>query len=349
MKIGADSEISTIIDVIPDLVEMEGASFLADGIYLGCPEIRTGQVRFKRLKLSQNTFVGNHAFIPAGQTLPPDILIGVSTVADGSQIQPGTSWFGHPPFELYRSAQSDIDPSLTSRPTPIRYWNRVAWELLRIAVPLGPAFASITWTTGVLELLQRWPLTEAIFLGVPLLSMALASSLVSVALALKWLFLGRVRPGEHGLWSCWCSRWDFHYVLWSEWARPVLAPLEGSLLLNPVLRLLGMKIGRGVVLGTGFSQVVDPDMLHLDDGATVSAMFQAHTFEDRVLKIDHIRVGPNSNLGAASVVLFGAAIGDSAKVAAHGVVMKYELLNPGLVYEGVPTHEVCDRSLGVGE
>ena len=36
--------------------------------------------------------------------------------------------------------------------------------------------------------------------------------------------------------------------------------LEGTLLLSCYLRAMGMKIGRRVVLGTGFSQVVDPDM-----------------------------------------------------------------------------------------
>ena len=52
------------------------------------------------------------------------------------------------------------------------------------------------------------------------------------AVLLKWALLGKVKPGMHALWSCWCSRWDFHYVLWGEWARPLLNALEGTLLLN---------------------------------------------------------------------------------------------------------------------
>ena len=149
--------------------------------------------------------------------------------------------------------------------------------------------------------------------------------------------LGRVKPGSHALWSCWCSRWDFLYVAWRVWARASLASLEGSLLLNAWLRCMGVSIGKRVALGPGFSQVIDPDMLHFDDDASVSAMFQAHTFEDRLLKIDHVRVGRGATLSHATVPLYGADIGAGTVVAAHSVVMKHEHLLPGLCYQGAPT------------
>ncbi len=103
------------------------------------------------------------------------------------------------------------------------------------------------------------------------------------------------------------------------------------------LRAMGMRIGRGVVLGPGFAQVVDPDMIAIEDGATVSAQFQAHTFEDRVLKIDRIRIGRHATLGSDTVPLYGAVIGERAQVAPHSVVMKRERLLPGVRYGGAPT------------
>ena len=140
----------------------------------------------------------------------------------------------------------------------------------------------------------------------------------------KWLLLGRVRPGQHALWSCWANRWDFHYVVWERYGRGLLQLLEGTLLLPWFLRSLGMRIGRGVVLGDGFAQVVDPDMLQFDDGATVHALFQAHSFEDRVLKIDRVRIGAGATVARGTVILYGADVGDGAHVAPHGVVMKHE-------------------------
>jgi non-ribosomal peptide synthetase-like protein len=178
----------------------------------------------------------------------------------------------------------------------------------------------------------------------PLTTFAAAAFLCMFVLALKWLLLGRVRPGQHALWSCWCSRWDFLYVAWGQLARRSLQKLEGTLLLSCYLRAMGMKIGRRVVLGTGFSQVVDPDMIEIGDGATVNAMFQAHTFEDRVLKTDRVVIDDHATLGGASVPLYGAHIGEGAKVAAHSVIMKREHLLPGIHYEGAPTRARTTRT-----
>ena len=99
---------------------------------------------------------------------------------------------------------------------------------------------------------------------------------------------------------------------------------------------MGMSIGRRVLLGPGFAQIVDPDMIAIGDGATVHAMFQAHTFEDRVLKIDRVRIGRSATVAPGAVPLYGTSVGEGAAVAAHSVVMKGESLAPYTVYEGAP-------------
>ena len=167
----------------------------------------------------------------------------------------------------------------------------------------------------------------------------------AIVLAMKWLLLGRVRPGEHALWSCWCSRWDFHYTLWDRLATPVLAKLEGTLLLAWYLRATGMRIGKRVVLGPGFAQVVDPDMIQIDDDATVHALFQAHTFEDRLLKIDRVRIRARATVGSGAVVFYGVDIGEGASVAPQSVIMKRERLAAGGHYEGCPSQRTAAREL----
>lgn len=337
MKVGRGCEISTIIDVVPELVEIGPETFFADGIYLGGPRIHRGTVTLARTVLRKGTFVGNHAVIPSGQDLPADILLGVCTVADDQTIRPGTSWFGLPPFELPQREIVECDRSLTYQPSAIRYVNRLAWETLRFALPILPAFVLLFWIRAMDEFALSEPLPRFLLTTAPLLTFAAGAIMCFSVLALKWLLLGRVKPGTHPLWSCWCSRWDLLYVAWSLYARGALVSLEGTLLLNVFLRLVGMRIGKRVVLGSGFAQVVDPDMLEIQDDATVHAMFQAHTFEDRVLKIDRVVVRRGATVGCATVPLYGADIGGNTHVAAHSVVMKRERLLPGIRYEGAPT------------
>ncbi|WP_410616674.1 amino acid adenylation domain-containing protein [Amycolatopsis sp. lyj-109] len=339
MKVGRGCEISTIIDVVPELVEIGPDTFFADGIYLGGPRIQQGTVTFAKVRLGHDTFLGNHAVIPAGQRLPPDILIGVCTVADDRIMRPGTSWFGHPPMLLPRREIVETDRSLTHDPSFARVVTRVFWEWLRFALPVVPLAVMTAWFAGIAYAAKVLPLALLVFPGAALVTLATLALPCLIVFALKWGLLGRVKPGVHPLWSCWCSRWDFLYVAWGFIAGGVLSALEGTLMLPLYLRRIGMDIGKRVVLGEGFAQVVDPDMLHFGDGATVSAMFQAHTFEDRVLKIDHVYVGAHSTLAHGTVPLYGAEIGEHAHVAPHSVIMKQEHLLPRLRYAGVPTTE----------
>ena len=78
-------------------------------------------------------------------------------------------------------------------------------------------------------------------------------------------------------------------------------------------------------------------MIRIDDDATVHALFQAHTFEDRMLKIDRVRVRARATVGCGSVLFYGVDVGEDATVAAQSVIMKQERLAPRQRYEGCPS------------
>lgn len=346
MKIGAGCEFSTVIDVTPEFVTVGAGSFFADGIYVGGPRVHRGTVTLARTEFGRGTFLGNHAVIPAGQKLPGDLLLGVCTVADGELMQrPGTAWFGQPPFELPKREVIACDAALTHRPSGLRFANRVFWESLRFTMHIPPLAAAFAWYGFLAEAQARTGRAAFLFGMVPAASFGAAGALCLLVLALKWVLLGRVSPGTHPLWSCWCSRWDYLYTAWAFFTGGALVSLEGTLLLNWYLRAAGVKLGRRVILGPGFSQVVDPDMLAVGDDATVNCILQAHTFEDRVLKIGKVEIGAGATLGDNSVPLYGAEIGAGAHVAAHSVVMKNEHLPAGGRYAGAPC-VVCGQGAG---
>jgi len=336
MNVGRGCEISTITGVIPELVTIEGPSFLADGIYLGEPVVHRGTVRAGTVDLARNTFLGNHVVLPPDTVLAQDVLLGVCTVADPTMNRADSAWFGHPAFALPRREIVTADRSMTHDPSAVRWLVRATWEFARFLLPLPPVFAALWWFSLIgpryLTGGSIWPQWGVIIIVTSSFAIAFAAAIV----ALKWVLLGRVKPGQHPLWSGWCSRWDFLYVAWGFYARSILAPFEGTLALPWYLRAMGASIGRRTVLGGGFTQVVDPDMLRIEDEATVSCMFQAHSFEDRVLKIDRVRIGKQSTVRHAAVLLYGADIGDRTDVAPHSVVMKQEVLLPDRRYEGCP-------------
>ena len=181
----------------------------------------------------------------------------------------------------------------------------------------------------------------ALHLGLlPLAALGTGVFLCVLTLATKWLLLGRMREERHVFWSCWCSRWDFLFEVWSAYARPVIEAFEGTPFVAWWLRAMGARIGRRVVLGTSLAHVVDPDMIDIDDDATVSCHLQLHSFEDRVLKIGRSHIGAGSTVAAGALLLYGARIEPGAHVAEQSVVMKHEHLLRGQAYEGVPTRPV---------
>jgi carbonic anhydrase/acetyltransferase-like protein (isoleucine patch superfamily) len=86
--------------------------------------------------------------------------------------------------------------------------------------------------------------------------------------------------------------------------------------------------------------VADPDLLEFEDGATVTGLNQAHTFEDRVLKMDVVTVRAGATVGRAALMLYGADIGTRTHVMPQSVVMKRERLLPDRSYAGCPTRPV---------
>lgn len=337
MRIGRDCEISTITDVVPETISIGGGSFFADGIYLGGPVIHRGTVTIGATSLGRGTFLGNHVVIPSGAQLPEDLFIGVCTVADDSKTRPGTSWFGLPPLELPKRDVVDVDPRLTHRPGFVRYVDRLFWESLRFTLPIFPILVGSLWLWGF-SLVDAGPFTRALVIA-PIVTLAALLVECLAVVALKWILLGRARSGQHPLWSCWCSRWDFLYVVWQFYALRPLAALEGTLYLSAYLRAMGAKVGKRVVLGPGMGQVADPDMIIIEDDATVCANYQAHSFEDRVLKLAPVIVRRGATVGESAVVFYGAEIGENAWVTPNSVVMKNERLDADSTYSGCPVRE----------
>ena len=336
-RIGRGCEISTVTDVIPSSVAIGRETFFADGIYLGGPRLHAGTAQVEPVALAESCFVGNHAVLPSGTHLARGTLVGISTRADALPHEPDASWFGHPPFRLPNREIVAMPRELTHEPPAVRRLNRWMWEVARFALPIGPVFVGLAWFRA-LELAE--PALDPVafrLLALPIATLAALAALALSIVAMKWILIGRVKPGTHALWSCWCSRWDFLYVAWGMWASMPLTFLEGTLLLPMYLRMMGCRIGRRALLGGGFAHVVDPDMLRFGDDVTVDALFQAHTFEDRVLKVDHVHLRDGCTIGSNSVLLYGADVGPRAVVAPHSVVMKREVLPGGARYEGAPT------------
>lgn len=67
---------------------------------------------------------------------------------------------------------------------------------------------------------------------------------VLMAIAFKWIILGRLRPGTYPLWGLMYIRWWTTRAVFSQISTSILPVIKGTWMLNMFMRAMGAKIGR---------------------------------------------------------------------------------------------------------
>ncbi len=211
----------------------------------------------------------------------------------------------------------------------VRTAGAVQFSLLDLVmIPwLAPTAAMIVLlTTRGLSLFQLIAGMAAALAAGPLIALLLPP-------AVKWLLLGRVKPGRYPLWGWFFCRW---WLVKKVMHGAPLDYLAGSPLLAPYLRLLGARIGRGCHLGSARIDV--PDMIEIGDGASIGydADLAASHVEDGCLHVRPLRVGAGAYVGANAAVQGGGVVGDGARVAEQSLVAEGQTIPGGETWAGSP-------------
>lgn len=338
-RVGRDAEISTAQGLIPDLLTLGDETFVADAVLLGDEQIDGGWMTLRPTVIARRSFVGNGAYLPDGTTLPENVLIGVhSRVPDNARIRPGDTWLGSPPINLPAREQTCGFPEeLTFRPSRMRRLGRGLVEAFRIITPHAAVIA-----VGYTVVLNVMPLAEAGRWGAVAWTLNTAGLLYGLGTflfvaILKWLILGRYDKQAQPMWTpfVWLSEGITN--LYEGITVPnFMRYLRGTPWLPAAFNLLGSRIGRGVYLDT--TDFTEFDCVHIGDYSELNALTcpQTHLFEDRVMKIDHVRIGRQVTLGPRSSVLYSATVGDNARLGPLTLVMKGESIPAGSHWRGCP-------------
>lgn len=332
-RIGPDVEASTVV-LIPGFVSVGRGAFLADDALVGGYELGGGWLRVEHVSVGKGAFVGNSGMAAPGRKVPKRALVAVLSAAPRrGTAKVGTSWLGSPPQRLRR----DVDAGDTSRthspPTRLRVARGVI-EAGRVLALWAHAALLLGVVALALALVDRGP-GWALLTG-PALVLAGALAAAVAALA-KWALVGRLGTSEHPLWSSFVWRNELADTFVEVLAAPWFARgATGTAALVLWLRTMGARIGRGVWCETYW--LPEADLIELGDGATVGrgCVVQTHLFHDRVLAMDHVRIGRGGTLGPNSVVLPAASIGRDTTVGPVSLVMRGESLPDGTRWIGNP-------------
>lgn len=350
-KIGKRTEISTASFISPDLLDLDDEVFIADAVSLGAARVEHGQVTIGHTRVGRRSFVGNSALLPPGTEIGEGCLIGVlstppisptAATAETVSVPNGSTWLGSPAFLLPRRQEwSVFSESQTFHPSRKLWVQRGLIEFVRIILP-ATGFISLTSVLlSLVAILQDEIGTPLLAVLFPILyGLAGIVSLLIVAV-LKWTLIGRYHRGQHPLWSLFVWRNELITALFENFSNLYFTQrLLGTPLLPWALRLFGVKIGRGVYLDS--SEITEFDLVTIGDHVAINsdATIQTHLFEDRVMKIGEVHIGPRCNVGSLSVVLYDTLMEPDSSLGDLSLLMKEESLPAHTRWEGIPARKI---------
>ena len=331
--VGRDVEASTVL-LLPGMTKIADGAFLADDTLVAAYELGGGYVRIAHVDIGARAFLGNSGMAGGGNKVPKDGLVAVLSVAP-RKAKAGSSWLGSPPVKLRRRAQ-DADSSRTFDPSSGLRWARAVWELLRIVPVIVTCGIGLAVLLALAALIEAWGIAVAVLVSgvVLLLAGAVAAGVSTIA---KWVLLGRIRSGEHPLWSSFIWRSEVSDTFTEMVAAPWFAQAAaGTPALVWWLRSLGARIGAGVWIDSYW--LPEADLVSLGDASTVNrgCVVQTHLFHDRIMSMDAVTIERGGTLGPHSVILPAADIGANATVGPASLVMRGETVPDASRWSGNP-------------
>ena len=160
-----------------------------------------------------------------------------------------------------------------------------------------------------------------------------------VPIAVKWLVIGRYKPGAYPLWGWFYFRWWFTTTI--EAAVPV-GYLAGTPLLNIYLRLMGAKIGRNVHLHSDTFVIYDLLSVGDDSSINVDSNLLGYTVENGLLKIGRITIGQRCFVGARAAVREDTVMEDDSALEDLSLLSHGKTIPEGETWLGSPAHRSGD-------
>jgi len=318
----------------PKFTVVEDGAFLADDTMVASYELGGGWIHAAKATIGKRAFLGNSGITQPGRRVPDDGLVAVLSAAP-PKAKAGSSWLGSPPMRLRRQA-TETDTARTFHPAPRLKVMRAIVETCRL-VPV-----MVTFGIGVAVLFALQYLTShfGIFwaaAGGGVVVLAAGAAAGAAAVLAKWIVVGRIRVGEHPLWSPFVWRNEVSDTFVETVAAPWFArAASGTPVMNLWLRALGAKIGRGVWCETYW--LPEADLVILGKGSTVNrgCVVQTHLFHDRIMRMDTVVLEPGATLGPHCVALPAARLGAGSTVGPASLVMRGDEVPPSTRWQGNP-------------
>jgi non-ribosomal peptide synthetase-like protein len=173
------------------------------------------------------------------------------------------------------------------------------------AIPLGVTFLlGRGWFDGTISTGRLVVLTVAVVL-------LTWPVFLTVSIAVKWLIIGRYKPGEYPLWSLYYWRW---WLCNRVQAFSGLGGLSGTPLQPLVFRLMGARVGARCTLDTAQGSAWDLLSIGSDTSIGADTQLLGYRVEDGMLRLGTVEIGDRCFIGIHSALGLGVRMGHDSRL-----------------------------------
>ncbi len=296
-----------------DLVSIGDNSSIGAEASLNGFTIENGVLHVGPVHVGKGCFIGARTVLRHGSRMEDgSSLCDLSLLPEGQTIPAGQTWIGSPG----RATTAPVRPAEMAHAAPTSPSRRTVFGLLHvIGILLLPVVYLTALFPGVVYMnyLSREYGGYWFILASPVLAIVFIV-LMAIEIALvKWLFLGRVRPGRYPVASWFYLRkWFVDQLM--DMSLDLLGPLYATLYFPPWYRLMGAKIGKKAEISTACS--TSPDLVELGDESFIAdgVSLGAARVENGYVQIATTRIGKRAFVGNSAAVPAGTVIGDGALI-----------------------------------
>ncbi|CAN7575226.1 amino acid adenylation domain-containing protein [Bosea sp. LjRoot9] len=157
-----------------------------------------------------------------------------------------------------------------------------------------------------------------------------------IAIALKWIVLGRTKPGVYPLWGVYYFRWWFAArvagLVHIKW-------FQGTPVMRFYWRLLGAKVGRDVIISDYEAGAID--LIEIGEGTALGSkttFANGEAIGDKLI-LGKISIGKDVSAGASVVFGHGSVIGDHAEICDLSAIPPQTHVGEAEIWDGTPARK----------
>ncbi len=234
-----------------------------------------------------------------------------------------------------KAAETGGPKDLSFTPPPL--YRRFLCGLAQAAVlPFLLALSTAQWLSIFVSYMLLTDTDASIWQEIAaLLSLYVSVNIATVLLAIaaKWLVIGRFKPGRYPIWGVYYFRW---WLVQRMLTLTHIKWFQGSPLMRLYLLALGVKVGQDANISE--LEIGATDLLTIGARATVGARanFSNVSFIGADMIVGRIEVGPECNIGSSCVLENDVVLEEGAELRDLTALAPFTRVNAWEIWDGSP-------------